>query len=311
MPGFVLPKVYLVGATQMEMDGVKAFLRETGQEAFLEEVYEAEVQGVPGGMILCSIYAKLCYRAFTLGKNTNLTRTRSIEANIQGTFAQGHGSVFEHCLLNFIVTGCSRVYTHEQVRHRQQPPRNNQDALDNDLAGDGVAYSQTSGRYCRLDELNLVIPPDLDPCKDLLWKCLGTIEDTVYLMECKLGLREPPKDFPKILPENVAITGDERTRWVPSDRLPFDVKKKLTSAIRRIAPNGQDNEMGMSLNIRSVRHVVELRTAPSAEWEIRYIYAQVYRLLNERFPLLFSDATVVEDAGDGLPWVRGMKQQPY
>ena len=290
---FVRPTVYLIGATQMDMDGVKAFLRETNQEAFLEEVYQAEAAGVPGGMILCSLYAKLCYRSLAEGKNSNLTRTRTIEANLQGTFAQGHGSVFEHCSLNFVVTGCSRIYTHEQVRHRV-----------------GVAYSQTSGRYCRLDELNFVLDPVLEPCVDLITKHLKHAEDTIYLMECKLGLRTPPAGFPRILAENVVVTGDERTRWVPDDSVPFDRKKKLTSAIRRLAPNGQDNEMGMTLNLRTLRHIIELRTAPSAEWEIRYIYGKVYELVNQRFPLLFLDSTVIEDV-DGLPWVKGMKQQPY
>lgn len=208
-------------------------------------------------------------------------------------------SVFEHCQLNFIVTDCSRVYTHEQVRHRI-----------------GWAYSQTSGRYCRLDKIDLVWSGLLDPVKDLWEKHLLATEDLVYLTECKLGLRKPPPGFESYNPEWWINVRDSRLpenrdegKWVPDDAFNFDKRKAITSAIRRIAPNGQSNEIGMSCNIRSLRSTVQVRTARFAETEIRDIFNQVYTLVKARFPTIFYKART--KTFDGLLEVFGMKTQPF
>lgn len=84
---------------------------------------------------------------------------------------------------------------------------------------------------------------------------------------------------------------------------------KLTSAIRRIAPNGQSNEMGFSVNLRALRHIVMMRTGRHAEWEIRNIFAQVYNLLKDKYPFVFHGAK--EQIVDGIVEVSGMKMQPY
>ena len=67
--------------------------------------------------------------------------------------------------------------------------------------------------------------------------------------------------------------------------------------------------MGMTLNIRTLRHQVQIRTSRHAEWEIRQIFSQVYTLLNERFPLLFYGAKTEEV--EGALEITGMRMQPY
>ena len=89
----------------------------------------------------------------------------------------------------------------------------------------------------------------------------------------------------------------------------FSRKKKITSALRRLLPNGQSNELGLSLNLRALRHTVQVRTSRHAEWEIREVFGQIYRLVKARFPLIFTGAK--EEAFDGLVEVSGMKLQPY
>lgn len=227
---------------------------DTDQEVFLEEIEQAEKEGLSGGEILCSFYAKLCYASLSLGKNKNITKIRAIRDNIGATIESGHGSVFEHCNLNFVVRNCSRVYTHEQVRHRV-----------------GTAYSQTSGRYVRNDHLNVVIDPILEPAYDLIEEARVYIEAWYKRMEERLKI---------------------------NDEKAFSKKKKLTSAMRRMLPNGQANELGFSLNLRSLRHLIELRTSEHAEWEIRAIYNQVYALVGDKYPTIFADART--ETKDGL-----------
>lgn len=293
---FVTPKVYLTGYTEAYMPGIKQFLEESGNAAFLADIAEAESQGLHGAEILCSMFAKMCYRALDPKHNVNLQRTRSIKHNIIGTLDSAHMSVFEHASLNFVVDDCSRVFTHELVRHRV-----------------GTAFSQTSGRYCRLEQINVVWDPVLDPVKSLWNSHLETVEDLVYLTECKLGLRKPSHASAemKLSPEETVKCRREHPmlEWVPDDQFDFTKRKQITSAIRRIAPNGQDNEIGVTLNIRTLRHTLLLRTARFAEWEIRKVFEQIYHISKQRYPLLFCDAK--ETMVDGIVEVSGMKCQPY
>jgi len=310
MGQLVKPEVFLTGFTEIHEPGVEAYLEKTKQMDFWDDYLAARVAGISGGESLCSMYAKLCYKSLVVGKNANVSKVRSVKANLESCFDTGHGSVFEHCNINFLVTDCSRVYTHEQVRQRA-----------------GWAYSQTSGRYCRLDSIDLVWSNLLNPVKDLWLEGLSCIEDLVYLTECKLGLRKPNPKFPHA-PAEAGLTAKpneskclaawanipagtlrEDLKWVPDDSFNFDKRKAITSAIRRIAPNGQANEIGMTANIRALRHVVQLRTAPFAETEIRDIFGQVFNLTRAKFPTLWykSRTKIVDD----LLWVYGMKSNPY
>jgi thymidylate synthase (FAD) len=243
---FVTPQTYLVGYTSINLDGLVSYLTDTNQKEFLEEITQAKSEGLSDGEILCSFYAKLCYASLCLGKNKNISKIRAIRDNILGTVESGHGSVFEHAQLNFLVRDASRIYTHEQVRHRV-----------------GAAYSQTSGRYVRNDVLNVVIDPILEPAYDLVEEARVYLEDWYKRLEDRLKISEE-KSFAR--------------------------KKKLTSAMRRMLPNGQANELGFSLNLRSLRHLIELRTSEHAEWEIRLIYNQVYDLVKEKYPAILFDA---------------------
>lgn len=265
MGKLVTPKVYFVGYTTIDRDGMDLYLRESGNEEFLATMEAARSGGLSDGEILTSFYAKLCYASLTVGHNSNITRVRDIPDNLRACWEQGHGSVWEHCMLNFVVRDCSRVLTHELVRHRA-----------------GTAFSQTSGRYVRGSEVNLVFDPILEPVREEIQTVQYFLEEAYGRMVAKLGL-DQMTDFTK--------------------------KKKLTSALRRILPNGQTNEIGFSLNLRSLRHVIQLRTGRHAEWEIRDVFAQVYALVKGRYPLLFHGAK--EEVIDGAVEVSGMKMQPY
>lgn len=257
MSKIVKPETYWVGCTSLNIDELQRYLRETDQFDFMDEIIAAKNEGLSDGEILCSFYAKLCYASLVVGKNENITKTRSIYKNLLGTIESGHGSVFEHCNLNFVTTNCSRVFTHELVRHRV-----------------GTAFSQTSGRYVRTDEISFVHDPILDIAKDDIIEALNYLEKVYKRIEDKVGINDI-KDFGR--------------------------KKKLTSAMRRILPNGQGNEMGFSLNLRSMRHTIVMRTSGHAEWEIRLIYNQAYNLVKDKYPAIFADAET--EMIEGLPQI--------
>jgi len=259
------PTVYWIGETVMRRKELDRYLADSGNGDFLASVQEARKQGLSDSEILCSFYAKLCYASLTLGKNANVTRIRDIPDNLKGCFDQGHSSVFEHCQLNFVVRNCSRVFSHELVRHRV-----------------GTAYSQTSGRYVRGDEVDVVFDPILEPVRHVVEEVQTYLEEQYRFMIELMSLDEM-KDFTR--------------------------KKKITSALRRLLPNGQTNEIGFSVNLRSLRHLIQVRTSRHAEWEIRLVFGEVYRLVKAEYPLIFYGAK--EEIVDGLLEVSGMKMQPY
>jgi thymidylate synthase (FAD) len=209
--------------------------------------------------VLVSMMAKLCYKSLTLGHNSNINRVRDIRSNIEAAISSSHGSVLEHASLSFIVRDCSRIFTHELVRHRA-----------------GTAFSQNSGRYIRLDSIDLVVDPILDPVKSELLQVTNYLESMYAVMADKLGMNSEGLDFAR--------------------------KKKLTSALRRIAPNGQTNEIGFTVNLRALRFTILKRTDRAAEWEIRHVFNQVYRIAKKLVPTLFCDAT--EEQVDGLTEVK-------
>ncbi len=265
MGKLVTPKVYWVGYMTINGPELDRYLEDSGNEDFQTTINAARADGLSDGEILTSFYAKLCYASLTLGKNANITRTRDIPDNLRACWDQGHGSVWEHVNLNFVVRDCSRVFTHEIVRHRA-----------------GTAFSQTSGRYVRGDEVDIVFDPILEPVR-------GHIMDLQSIIEVRY--REMVRELRL------------------DDMKDFGLKKKITSALRRLLPNGQSNEIGFSVNLRSLRHIVQLRTSRHAEWEIREVFQQVYRLVKDKYPLVFHGAH--EEEVYGIIEVSGMRMQPY
>lgn len=251
----VLPKVYLIGSTSVDLNSLTEYLKDTNQLEFLESWQQAKEEGLSDIECLISFYAKLCYKSLVLGQNKNVTKIRDISNNIQSIINTGHGSVLEHVYLNFVVTNCSRIFTHELVRHRV-----------------GTAFSQTSGRYVSIDKLDLIIDPILQPVE-------SEIKDLQIDLEQRLQLLR------KKLIDDTGVTD-------------FATKKKITSAIRRLAPNGQSNEIGFSCNIRAVRHLIELRTSRHAEWEIRLIFNQIADIVYKKWPLLLYGGKI--EAVDGM-----------
>lgn len=253
------PVVSLVAQTCLSREGILEYLGATGNGDFFYTIESAEADGLSELEVLVSMMAKLCYKSLTLGHNSNITRVRDVRSNIEAAINSGHGSVLEHASMSFIVRDCSRIFTHELVRHRA-----------------GTAFSQNSGRYIRLDSIDLVVDPILEPVVDNLLEIAKCLETEYAIMAEKLGMNEPGIDFAR--------------------------KKKLTSALRRIAPNGQTNEIGFTVNLRALRFTIMKRTDRAAEWEIRHVFNQVYRIAKDIVPTLFCDAT--ETDVDGLTEVK-------
>ena len=212
---------------------------------------------------LTEVMGRLCYRSFEAGLNPNVTKVRSGSYDyLQNVISVRHGSVCEHAVVNFIFADVSRVFTHELVRHRA-----------------GVAISQESLRFVRLDNLGQWLPTVITEDEKATQIFVKTFEQLEAL---QLQLAEHFK--------------------LDDKSVPFAQKKIITSAMRRIAPLGLSTSIGWSANMRALRHVIEMRTEPVAEEEIRLVFGQVAKICQERYPNLFADFEI--EMVNGLPWYK-------
>jgi len=82
--------------------------------------------------------------------------------------------------------------------------------------------------------------------------------------------------------------------------VPFHVKKEVTSALRRMAPIGLSTDIIWTANVRTLRHVIEMRTAEGAEEELRLVFDQIAEMMQAEAPGLFQDFNRQQD-GSWIP----------
>jgi len=211
---------------------------------------------------LCEVMGRLCYRSFEPGLNPNVTRVR-----------EGNNPYLSHIL----EVGHGSVIEHPVLNFVFADVSR---VFTHELVRHraGSAFSQESLRFVRLDKLSAYVP--------------------MHIREDEAGMQI----FSESMEQLEQIQRKLAEAYKIDDEKKFDVKKKLTSAFRRVAPIGVATTIGWSCNFRTLRHVIEMRTEPSAEEELRLVFGKVYELVKDRYPNLLGDY-IVEDV-EGLPWVK-------
>jgi thymidylate synthase (FAD) len=141
----------------------------------------------------------------------------------------------------------------------------------------GSAFSQESLRYVRLTDIGFRVPPALEPLRERVVSIVEQLEEFQVDAARELG--------------------------IDADGVPFHVKKEVTSALRRLAPIGLSTDIIWTANVRTLRHVIEMRTDPGAEEELRLIFDEVAKTMQREAPGLFQDFTRTED-GSWVPEYR-------
>lgn len=238
---------------------------EDGLQKYLQHIGAPEWQSDAPSDVerLIETYGRLCYRSWKPGMNPNVTRVRKENKEYIGNILRvRHGSVIEHPVLNFIFADVSRVFTHELVRHRA-----------------GVAISQESLRFVRLDTIPMWLPAIVQEDADVTTLYSNVVGELEKLQ--------------RVLAEKYKLD---------DEGVPFHRKKTVTSAMRRVAPDGVATTIGWSVNPRALRHIIEMRTDPSAEEEIRLVFGKVAEIVIQRYPNLFGDYAA--EIVDGYSWYK-------
>lgn len=138
----------------------------------------------------------------------------------------------------------------------------------------GVAISQESLRYVRPNQLRFWLPPELKGKQE----------------EVKAAVEQIERNYQDL---------EESYGW---DAMDFDSKKRVTSALRRIIPDGMATSIIWTANHRTIRHVIAMRTAESAEIEIRSVFDKVARMMKKKFPLIYRDFESSELNDGTMSW---------
>lgn len=208
---------------------------------------------VPDGEAIIEFFARLCYRSFEPGLNANVTSVRKDSADyFENILKSRHGSVLAHAHYGFVFHNVSRVFTHEIVRHSA-----------------GTDISQESLRYVRLDNIRFWMPEWAEQDEELVERCSDLVnrcESLQLWMADRFKLDDPTTHF--------------------------KTKKRCTSFMRRFAPEGLATTIGMTFNVRALRHVLEMRYREEAEEEMFEVMPLLFDIMKEELPLLFNDYTV-------------------
>lgn len=199
---------------------------------------------------ICELAARRCYKSFAPECNANLTKVRTDKKEFfLNILKSGHGSVLEHAQVTFAFEGVSRVFTHELVRHRV-----------------GIAISQESMRYVRTADgsFDMWLP-----------SCIAENEDATKIFRALKQQMEASQGLFNIL--------------FDIDNQDMQRKKELTSAFRRLLPIGIATGIVWSANMRTLRHVIRMRTSLAAEEEIRIVFDKVAKICVAEWPLIFQD----------------------
>ena len=141
----------------------------------------------------------------------------------------------------------------------------------------GTAWAQESGHYVRVEGIKSWLPP-----------AIAAVPEAAALYKATMERLE------QVQLEMASLLG--------IDGLPFSEKKRATTAMRRLVPDGIATAIAMTGNHRAWRWTIQLRTARDNDEEIRLVMADVFRQQAERYPNLYADA--VAEMVDGILEVR-------
>ena len=203
--------------------------------------------------------AKLCYSASDIGSlYDGLTDEKAAEF-VNKLMAMGHESPVEHVSFTFGIEGISRACSHQLVRHRI------------------ASYSQQSQRYVNMEDFEYITPPSVVEA-GLVTEynaIINRIADSYGLLQKALSDRLT-KGF---MEEGM----EEKKARAKADKL-------ANEDARFILPNACETKIVVTMNARSLFNFFKHRCCNRAQWEIRAVAEEMYKIVYGLAPTLFSHA---------------------
>ena len=236
----VEPNVTLIASTCIE---VADNMRDDALSEWMETYPE-----FTAAEMLTEFAGRSCYQSFhrpnpaTAGTGDYLLRT---------LFQQGHWSIAEHASATFYITGVSRAFTHELIRHRH------------------LSFSQLSQRFVDGTDSNIVLPPALRAAH-------------------KQAAEHGPDDYmiDALLDADVAQAHayEAIVDALDSAGLP---RKQAREAARAVLSNMTETRIVVTGNMRAWYEFLQKRLDPAADAEIQEVAGLIRDELHEVAPSIF------------------------
>ncbi len=260
------PGVVLIAQPVVNLEGMRPFLLGFGEELDFAQYLDDPVK-LSAGDQLIKAAGQACYASYGPRRSMNDQAQKYLD-HIKES---GHGSVMEHVNITLFLYGISRSLTHELVRHRA-----------------GFAFSQLSQRYVSGKVLRFVERPEYDGNPKLHDRFEQRIdqyaEEYNVVAEVLMDIQQAGSEI---------LSGEAKT----------DLRKKVQQTARSVLPNETETHMFITGNVRSWRHVMEMRAEKTAEVEIRRLGVKICYIMKAVCPLIFSDYTI-EKIADGTEVVQ-------
>jgi thymidylate synthase (FAD) len=245
------------------------------------------------GAALVEFAGRACYQSWT--KPNPATATNA--GYIAHLLDVGHYSVLEHGTVTFYLTGVSRSFTHELVRHRH------------------LSFSQLSQRY--VAGAGQVVEPAIiaeDPYLHAVFnEAMQGINraygELLHALDRKLEAAETPRcpecgDPAQWVQDPTGWECQRCRRMLPGpskwevQRSRTSRRKQARQAARAVLPNAAETRLVVTGNYRAWRHLIDMRASEHADVEIRQVAMAILRELSRMVPAVFGDY-VIRELGDG------------
>lgn len=263
-------RVYLLAKPAVDWDQASAWIKSLDGQAWLDRIeYERAEDSTgqadaEGAELVSEMGGRRCYQSWRPGLNPNVTKVREDSTEY---------------LQNIVKVGHGSVLEHGMFTFAIEGVSR---VVTHELVRHraGTAVSQESLRYVRLTDIPFNMP--------------DFILDDPILEEEATDLLLKMEAFQELIAERTDIDNLDS----------FHEKKQITSAARRFAPIGVATGLVWSANVRALRQIVEARTDPGAEEEIRRLFHIIGEFMKDECPSLFADFTLRDVDGSDVPaWI--------
>ena len=209
---------------------------------------------------LVAASAKLCYSASSIDTVMEGLTDEKTASFVDMLSDIGHESPIEHASFTFGIEGVSRALLAQLTRHRM------------------ASYSVQSQRYVAAKQFEYVLPPEIAAIPEAAAEYQRAMEeDQAHYDRLTTILKE------KHLAANIAQGRGAREATRAAE-------KQAIEDARFVLPNACSTKIMMTMNARSLHNFFRHRCCNRAQWEIRELAEEMYKLCIEVAPHLFRHA---------------------
>ncbi|NQZ04242.1 FAD-dependent thymidylate synthase [Idiomarina sp.] len=195
---------------------------------------------------------RLCYMAFGKGAQSE----RDNNQYIGNLIDKGHESVLEHISWTFLITGVSRAFTHQLVRHRA-----------------GFSFSQLSQQYHDESNTNFIEPNELKNIPELHKEWEKLVQNSLSF-------------YKKLAQLDLGSVGTLEVR---------EKKRLIRSIARSVLPNATSSKIVVTANARAIRHFLLMRGNIGGDPEMRMVSRAILKEVKLDAPATFQDFELSDD----------------